>query len=137
MIYSSEKVFSFGLTLDGDHTEEFNNAVAIALLKAPLKTLSALNVIDGYDVRDGYDARENNRLIHRFDTYSICGLPFVINYDKESLNRYYQHAIQVLKKSAHKNSQFCLHTMEAAMEEIMADDARGTMKWGTLTYPTP
>lgn len=126
-----EKVFSFGLTLDGEHTGEFNNAVAIALLKAPLETLSALSIIDKYDVK------ESNRLIHRFDTYSICGLPLVVDYDKESLNRYYQHALQVLKKSSHKNSQFCLHTMEAAMEEIMADDARNTMKWGTRFYPEP
>jgi hypothetical protein len=95
-----EKVFSFGLTLDGDHTGEFNNAVAIALLKAPFETLSALSVIDDYDVR------ENNRLMHRFDTYSIFGLPLVIDYDKESLNRYYQHAIQVLKKVLIKIADF-------------------------------
>ena len=126
-----EKVFSFGLTLDGGHTSQLNNALRFSLLKATSQTLDVLSMIDNHDTG------ENTSLIQRFNTESVCSPSLGFLYDKPSVLRYYQQVSQALKNSKHKNSQHCLWLMRETMEEFDYEAQRGTMKWGTRFYPEP
>lgn len=126
-----ENIFSFGLILDGDHTSQLNNALRFSLLKATSQTLDVLSIIDNHD------GGENSSLIQRFNTESVCSPSLGFLYDKLSVLRYYQQVSLVLKNSKHKNSKLCLWLMSETMEEFNYEEKRGTMKWGTLTYPAP
>jgi len=126
-----ENLFSFGLTLDGDHTSQLNHALRLALIKATPQTLDALSIIDHHQ------AGKQTALIQRFNTDSVCTLSVGFYYDKPSAFRYYQKATQALKTSKHKNSQPCLWRMREAMAAFNDEEQRGTMKWGTRFYPEP
>ncbi|WP_146000951.1 hypothetical protein [Chimaeribacter californicus] len=126
-----EKVFAFGLTLDGDHTSQLNHALRLALIKATPQTLDALSIIDHHQ------AGKHTALIQRFNTDSMCTLSVGFYYDKPSAFRYYQKATQVLKNSKYKNSQHCLWLMSKTMEAFNEEEQHGGIKWGTRFYPEP
>jgi len=112
-----------GGSLNEEKSIELVEALGFSLIDAPLTTLAATDEI----------SKNKDTFIQRFDTESVCTLPLIMSYTKESTLRYY-HLASTSLIQAGKPAEKCLSIMKSSMDEVRASDRQGNMVWGKKVF---